>query len=73
MVYIGKVIEHGAEQIFLCGLSEKQTERCMDLPAWIFDRAACLRIRRADTPQVELAALICSNCCLLRWRIEHLQ
>jgi hypothetical protein len=64
VVYIHKVIEHGAEQIFRCGLSEKQTERCMDVPAWMFDRAACLRNRWADTPQVDLAALICLKALL---------
>ena len=64
VVYIHKVIEHGAEQIFRCGLSEKQTERCMDVPAWMFDRAACHRNRRADAPQVELAALICLKALL---------
>jgi hypothetical protein len=58
VVYIHDVIERGSERIFRCNLSEKQTARCMDIPAWMFDRAACLRIRRADTPQVEVTALI---------------
>jgi hypothetical protein len=64
LVYIHKIIEHGAEEIFRCGLSEQQTERCMDVPAWMFDRAACLRNRQADTPQVELAALLCLKALL---------
>lgn len=59
IVYIHEVIERGAELIFRCDLGAKQTARCMHVPAWMFDRAACLRVRRADTPQVELAALIC--------------
>ena len=64
MVYIHEVIERGGELIFRCDLGEKPTARCMNVPAWMFDRAACLRVRRADTPQVELAALICLKALL---------
>jgi len=64
VVYIHEVIERGGQRIFRCDLGEKQTARCMDVPAWMFDRAACLRIRRADTPEVELAALICLKALL---------
>jgi hypothetical protein len=64
VVYIHKVIEHGGQRIFRCDPSEKQTARCMDVPAWMFDRAACLRVRRADTPRVELGALICLKALL---------
>jgi hypothetical protein len=64
VVYIHDVIERGGERIFRCDLSEKQTTRCMNIPAWMFDRAACLRSRRADIPQVELAALICLKALL---------
>jgi hypothetical protein len=29
----------------------------MNVPAWMFDRATCLRIRHADVPEVEMTAL----------------
>lgn len=64
VVYIHDVIERGGERILRCDLSEKPTARCMHIPAWMFDRAACLRIRRADRPQVELAALSCLKALL---------
>lgn len=64
IVYIHEVIERGGERIFRCDLDERQTARCIHIPAWMFDRVACLRVRRADTPQVELAALICLKALL---------
>jgi hypothetical protein len=64
VVYFHQLIELGREHILRCDLGEKPTARCMNVPAWMFDRAACLRVRRADTPQVELAALICLKALL---------
>jgi hypothetical protein len=63
-VYIHEIIARGGERFFRCELGERPTARCMYVPAWMFDRAACLRLRRADTPQVELAALICLKALL---------
>jgi hypothetical protein len=40
----------------------------MNVPAWIFDRAACLRVRLIDTPQVEVEALICLKALLAEAR-----
>jgi hypothetical protein len=64
VVYIHEVIERGGERIRRCDLSEKQTARCMHIPAWMFDRAACLRIRWADRPQVELTVHTCLKALL---------
>jgi len=64
VVYFHQLIELGREHILRCDLGEKPTARCTNVPAWMFDRAACLRVRRADTPQVELAALICLKALL---------
>ncbi len=57
VVYIHEVIEHGEERIFRCDVGEKLTGRCLNVPAWMFDRAACLRVRWADMPRVNLVAL----------------
>jgi len=64
VVHIHEVVKRGGERIFRCNLGEKQTARGINVPAWMFDRAACLRIWRADTPQVQLAALICLKALL---------
>ena len=63
-VYIHEVIERGGERSFRCDLDAKQTARCMEVPAWMFDRAACLRVRHADVPQVEVTALGCLKALL---------
>jgi len=64
VVHIHGIIERGGERSFRCDLSEKRTARCMHIPAWMFDRAACLRVRGADTPWVELTALVCLKALL---------
>src|SRR5262249_59498570 len=39
--------------------------RCwLELPQWMFDRAACLAIRMAASPRVDTAALITLKTCL---------
>ena len=63
-VYIHEVIERGGERAFRSDLAKSQTAPCMDVPAWMFDRAACLRLLRADMPQVEVTALSCLKALL---------
>src|SRR5262249_23531975 len=63
-VYIHEVIERRGERALRCDLAKSQTARCMDVPAWKFDRAACLRVRLTDTPQVEVTALGCLKALL---------
>ena len=63
-VYIHEVIERGDGRSFRCDLDTKQTARCMNVPAWMFDRAACLQVRLSDAPQVEVEALICLKALL---------
>jgi hypothetical protein len=67
-VYIHEVIERGDGRSFRCDLDTKQTARCMNVPAWMLDRAACLRVRLSDTPQVEVEALICLKALLAEGR-----
>src|SRR6516162_3614461 len=38
--------------------------RRLELPRWMFDRAACLAIRMAASPRVDTAALITLKTCL---------
>ena len=63
-VYIHEVIERGDGRSFRCDLDTKQTARCMNVPAWMFDRAACFGVRLSDTPQVGVEALICLRALL---------
>jgi hypothetical protein len=57
VVHVHEVIERGGEHIFRCDVDEKLSGRCLDVPAWMFDRVACLGVRRVATPQVDLAGL----------------
>jgi hypothetical protein len=57
-IYVHAVFEHADARIFACAIDSQQTARCLNVPAWMFDRAACVRMLRAETPQVELSALV---------------
>ena len=57
-VYVHAIVERSDARSFSCAIDSQQTARCLGVPAWMFDRAACMRTRRAATPQVELAALV---------------
>ena len=57
-VYVHAIVERSDAHSFSCAIDSQQTVRCLGVPAWMFDRAACMRTRRAATPQVELAALV---------------
>ena len=57
-VYVHAIVERSDARSFSCAIDSQQTVRCLSVPAWMFDRAACMRTRRAATPQVELAALV---------------
>ena len=58
VVYIHEVAEERGARVFHCDLENKPSARCLTVPGWMFDRAVCLGMRRAEGPQVELAALV---------------
>lgn len=43
--------------VFRCSLSGSGTDRWLEVPAWMFDRSACARMREGDDAHTDLAAL----------------
>jgi hypothetical protein len=53
VVYIHEVAEERGGRVFHCDLEDKPSARCLTVPGWMFDRAVCLGVRRAEGPQVQ--------------------
>ena len=64
VVYVHEVIEQRAGGVFHCSPDGDASRRWLELPQWMFDRAACLAIRMAASPRVDTAALITLKTCL---------
>jgi hypothetical protein len=48
--------------VFRCSLSGADAERWLEVPACMFDRSACARVREAADAHVDLAALTRGSC-----------
>jgi len=55
-VYVHEVIERGRDVALRCRLGG-DAGRCLEVPAWMFEPAACMRVRLASQPQVGIGAL----------------
>ena len=64
MVHAHEVIEQRAGDVLHCSPDGDASRRWLELPQWMFDRAACLAIRMAASPRVDTAALITLKTCL---------
>src|SRR5438552_12911738 len=64
VVHVHEVIEQRAGGVFHCSPDGDASRRWLELPQWMFDRAACLAIRMAASPCVDTAALITLKTCL---------
>jgi hypothetical protein len=58
LVWVHKEFEKLAREVFRCSLDYGESARSLELPAWMFDRAACASMRLATTAQVSCAALL---------------
>jgi hypothetical protein len=56
-VHVHEVVKRGNMPVFWCSPTANRTGRCLAVPSWMFDRAACLYLYPAQAPQVDLAAL----------------
>ena len=56
-VHVHEVVKRGNMPVFWCSPTANRTGRCLAVPSWMFDRAACLHLYPAQAPQVDLAAL----------------
>jgi hypothetical protein len=64
VVHVHEVIENRAGGVLHCSPDGDASRRWLELPQWMFDRAACLAIRMAASPRVDTAALIALKTCL---------
>ena len=64
VVHVHEVIEQRAGGVLHCSPDGDASRRWLELPQWMFDRAACLAIRMAASPRVDTAALIILKTCL---------
>src|SRR5215469_14276471 len=64
VVHVHEVIEQRAGGVLHCSPDGDASRRWLEVPQWMFDRAACLAIRMAALPRVDTAALIALKTCL---------
>jgi hypothetical protein len=57
IVHIHEVIEKAAGDVVRCSHDDDASGRLLELPIWMFDRAACAPMRVETFPQVDIAAL----------------
>ena len=55
-VGVHAAIERSSDTIFRCSLSGSDADRWLEVPAWMFDRLACAKVRVADA-HIDLTAL----------------
>src|SRR5260221_4096351 len=56
-VFVHDVIVKGGDRIFRCGSSPDRNARCIEVPGWMFDRAACCSVRLSNEAQVDCTSL----------------
>jgi hypothetical protein len=57
IVHIHDVIKRPTGDVGRCSRHGRATDRCLELPMWMFDRAACAAIRVEAHPRAHIAAL----------------
>ena len=57
-VYVHELIDKLGDAVFRCNLTGRRSDRLLEVPVWMFDRAACAACRRVGTAHVgEIRAL----------------
>src|SRR4029077_13734125 len=65
VVHVREVIEKRAGGVLHWSLDGSASARWLELPKWMFDRAACLSTRMEVSPRVDSAALTALKTCLV--------
>jgi hypothetical protein len=65
VVHVRKMIEKRAGGILHCSLDGSASAHWLELPKWMFDRAASLSMRMEVSPRVDSAALTALKTCLV--------
>src|SRR5262245_34205049 len=55
---IHEAIERSGGVVFRCDLTASDANRWLEIPAWMFDRSACAKVRLAVEPHTDLSALV---------------
>src|SRR5262249_6234546 len=55
---IHEAIERPGGVVFRCDLTASDAKRWLEIPAWMFDRSACAKVRLAVEPNTDLSALV---------------
>jgi hypothetical protein len=56
-VWIHGAFVKAGQGVYRCSLEQNLEGRLFEIPQWMFDSGACCRVRRAEKPAVECAAL----------------
>src|SRR5437588_5744791 len=55
---IHEAIERPGGVVFRCDLTASDANRWLEIPAWMFERSACAKVRLAVEPHTDLSALV---------------
>ena len=58
LVHVHEVVEKASGDAARCHRDDDPSRRCLELPLWMFDRAACATMRTMLVPQIDLAAIL---------------
>jgi hypothetical protein len=53
-----EALTKGGHPVCRCGFDDQRNDRSLEVPAWMFESAACDHLRVVDTPFVDSQALI---------------
>jgi hypothetical protein len=56
-VFVHEVLVRGNQRVFRCSEAVQAADRRLAIPEWMFERAACCGMARAESPRVNRAAL----------------
>src|SRR5262249_25937978 len=68
---IHEAIERPGGVVFRCSLTASDAKRWLEIPAWMFDRSACTKVRVAAEPHTDLPALVMLGALLRDARIKR--
>jgi len=57
-VHVHETVERVGANIIRCSIGGSTSERCLEVPAWMFDRGVCAAVRFDTAPHVDIGALI---------------
>lgn len=65
-----QILERPGTTIYRCSLDGSDDSRTCEIPQWMFDVAACQSTRAADSPEVDISALLDLRTLLSSVRLE---